>query len=62
MSDDLSGLEQARAARLRAEQELAAMKAKRPEVKKLAQRAARIRTENHLSDLVAMAFSRGRDV
>jgi cob(I)alamin adenosyltransferase len=56
MSDDQSGIEQARAARRRAEADLAAMKAKRPEVKRLAWHAMRIRDENHLSDLVALAF------
>jgi hypothetical protein len=54
-----NGLHQAQAARRRAEAELRAAKALRPEVKDVVTTVIRFRTENHLVELILDAFKKG---
>lgn len=58
MTHDNSGLNQARAARQRAEEELAEVEAQRPEVREVAKAAVRLRTENHVLQLIDQTFRR----
>lgn len=53
---DDHGLEQARAARKQAEDELDEMIAQRPAVREVAKAAVLLRTQNHFSQLVTAAF------
>lgn len=50
------GMEQARAARERAEKALEEVRAQRPEVKDVAKRATRLHMENNFTRLTRLAF------
>lgn len=58
MTEETPGLNQARAARKRAEEALVEVEALRPEVKEVAKQAVRIRTDNHFRELIILSMRR----